>query len=520
MKSTLLSLFTLFSILTLSSQTVAIDADFGNNGFTPTSLISNQSIKILANDRIILANYIGSNLVLTRLDEYGKIDNSFGIEGVTKVFFDNADFKISGIYLGINNEIKVVGIASYPNTASRMIVFQFLPSGSLDNNYGDDGILKSEPLPFSFEQNTFKIDVKESIFLFGQKIVTSNGLQKSDFAIIKYQPNGSLDTNFGDNGAIIKDMGGTTENITDITFTSNEKIIVGGFTGENNILLQYDSNGKLDENFGENGVILFEGRGNDIFGGINKIYSLRDGKILTTGTHSNKVQRVFGLYKFNSDGTVDKNFGKEGRVLTDYVQSEIVINDTKSRYSILQENEKVILVGTKYLSRDNYAPIMIRYNENGSIDKDFGEEGKIMLEGYEFGDFYFVQKHKKGYLMGLYYWSSETLSNEALLTRISDNEEKLVNIFDLQDLKPDILSVFPNPVHYTATLKYDIAKTSTVTIKLINSMGQVLKTYLNSEVRTDGIHTQNIEFPKGIGKGVYLLVLTSNLGQKTIRVIK
>ncbi len=141
-----------------------------------------------------------------------------------------------------------------------------------------------------------------------------------DFAVIRYNFDGSLDTTFGSgNGYVITTVGTGADEAQDIRVLANGKILVAGYAqngGSNDIaLVQYNSDGSLDTSFGS-------GTGKSMSGiaGDDTIYSMAiqsDGKILVGGTDGSD----FLLARFNSNGSLDTSFGSSGRVTTDFASS-------------------------------------------------------------------------------------------------------------------------------------------------------------------------------------------------------
>ena len=87
---------------------------------------------------------------------------------------------------------------------------------------------------------------------------TSNS--KYNALIAKYNLDGMLDSNFGNNGLIVKDFGTNLSSFAnDLNFDSNNNLLVGysyGSTSNYDFGLEsYNANGVLNQNFGVNGVI-------------------------------------------------------------------------------------------------------------------------------------------------------------------------------------------------------------------------------------------------------------------------
>jgi uncharacterized delta-60 repeat protein len=78
--------------------------------------------------------------------------------------------------------------------------------------------------------------------------------------LLKYKPNGYLDSTFGHDGKVSTDILNHTDEANSIQIQKDNKIVVGGSSGSvsyerNFLVLRYKTNGELDSSFGKNGVV-------------------------------------------------------------------------------------------------------------------------------------------------------------------------------------------------------------------------------------------------------------------------
>ena len=107
---------------------------------------------------------------------------------------------------------------------------------------------------------------------------------EAQIAVIRYNPDGSLDRSFNGSGRVLYNNSYLSF-ATDVAIQEDGKIIVAGFRSEDEnsydvILLRYNSNGTLDTSF-NGGEVVFDN--NVSFDGVNTIASLalqNDGKII------------------------------------------------------------------------------------------------------------------------------------------------------------------------------------------------------------------------------------------------
>jgi uncharacterized delta-60 repeat protein len=181
---------------------------------------------------------------------------------------------------------------------------------------------------------------------------TLNG-NASSLTLARYNTDGSLDNTFGAGGKVITNyaIGGPGANGADayaVTVQSDGKILQAGtiFTNNGNefALVRYNSDGSLDSAFGGGGVALSDvgGSGLDYAG---SLAVQKDGRILLTATRTNgAVQRDFSLERFNPDGSIDSSFGSNGVADTDVGSAHLSLPATLATTPLLADG-RILLVG-------------------------------------------------------------------------------------------------------------------------------------------------------------------------------
>ena len=183
------------------------------------------------------------------------------------------------------------------------------------------------------------------------------------FAILRYSINGILDSSFGIDGISFINFGTSNEIAYAACIQSDDKIVITG-SGLINIFdptyyiltCRLNADGSLDSSFGSKGKIV-----TDAGGSAYDIALQTDGKIVVTGNDGNGIITL----RYLSDGIADKSFGNNGIVAT-------TLTNTTARTNLILSDGK-ILIGA-----DNFDKlIFVRYNEDGSLDKTFGENGQL-----------------------------------------------------------------------------------------------------------------------------------------------
>src|SRR5439155_996244 len=188
---------------------------------------------------------------------------------------------------------------------------------------------------------------------------SSAGAFGSDFALARYNSNGSLDPSFGTGGRVLTDFGGDDE-ARALALQDDGKIVVaGGFGGPCFALARYNPGGTLDTSFGTGGRVLTD------FGGDDEAAALAlqaDGKIVVAGFSDAGGFALAALARYNPNGTLDASFGSGGQVLTNFGGAQALA---------LQADGRIVVAGGIFLAR---------YNQNGNLDPSFGSGGRALTD--------------------------------------------------------------------------------------------------------------------------------------------
>jgi len=183
---------------------------------------------------------------------------------------------------------------------------------------------------------------------------------------VNAQNAGDFDTSFGTDGIVMTAIGDNFASSNDITIQPDGKIIMVGEArwGSNNFTLaRYNTDGSLDADFGENGIV--HTAINDAAFGIS-VALQADGRIVLTGLSENNASYFGVVARYNVDGSIDNSFGTSGL-------SHLTIANTAS--VVIQEDGKIVVGG---FDDDNFA--MARLNTDGSLDTSYGDAGYVITE--------------------------------------------------------------------------------------------------------------------------------------------
>jgi uncharacterized delta-60 repeat protein len=187
--------------------------------------------------------------------------------------------------------------------------------------------------------------------------------------VARYNPNGSLDTTFGNFGIVITAFGNGNDSATKVAIQGDGKIVVAGVTfngaNEDFAMARYNTDGSLDTTFGNLGKVT-----TSIGSGDNAALDLviqADGKIVVAGYAHNGLNLDIALARYNSNGALDAAFGNQGIVITNIGGNEV------AAAVVIQVDNKIVVASS--FPADLYRFAALRYNVNGSPDSTFGNGG-------------------------------------------------------------------------------------------------------------------------------------------------
>ncbi|MBI5563063.1 MAG: hypothetical protein HY894_09485 [Deltaproteobacteria bacterium] len=187
---------------------------------------------------------------------------------------------------------------------------------------------------------------------------------------------GELDPSFGTLGKVRTTFGGNNDYAYAVAIQPDGKIVVAGnscvFAPCDFAVVRYNANGSLDASFGVGGKVTTDvGAGDDDYAYAVGIQS--DGKILAAGFITTASGWDSAIVRYNSDGSLDTSFGAGGKA-TLYIGG-----DTWVSALAVQSDGKIIAVGGGS-NGANYDITVVRYISNGTLDASFGTGGIVQAD--------------------------------------------------------------------------------------------------------------------------------------------
>ena len=241
---------------------------------------------------------------------------------------------------------------------------RYNPDGTLDTGFGTGGTVVTE-FGTGGPSEAFSVKVQAN----GGIVAVGNS--GADFALARYNGDGSLDSGFDGDGKVTTDFAGGAATAFDVALQSDGKIVAAGRAGYNYpanasdfALARYNGDGGLDTGFDADGRVTTAFADADVIGGV-RLQS--DGKIVVSGFSDFD----FALARYNPTGTLDSGFSGDGKVTTDFGSGTL----DRSSDLALQSDGKIVVAG---ISQADFA--VARYNLDGNLDGGFGTGGKVTTD--------------------------------------------------------------------------------------------------------------------------------------------
>lgn len=329
------------------------------------------------------------------------LDPSFGDNGTAIIDFDNESDNASSILKLTNGKILISGLNNnWVNSNTpyqyKLAAALYTADGTLDTTFGANGKILFGIDDMHIETQDSAQDNAGNIYFSG--LISNQDHTETQAFLIKFNPNGIIDTSFGDNGLILTNYGTNLQSYAlNIVIQSDNKIIISGYIvsgAPDNIyevaLVRYNQDGTLDTSFGVDGYVLTSLADNLIILSQDSAI-LPDGKILVMGWALNSDNtRDLGIMRYNENGTLDNTFGNNGISVID------ILDTDQFSYLTVQANGKLILTGNGFNEGAGSADaVIVRLNANGTLDTSFNNVGYV-INNLASGYFGFINSFVNG----------------------------------------------------------------------------------------------------------------------------
>ncbi|MFJ8163605.1 calcium-binding protein [Streptomyces sp. NPDC096136] len=292
--------------------------DFGGGGYDESrGMVIQADGKIVTVGSTVPAAGGHSDFALARYNPDGSLDPTFNGDGDNdgriQTDLRGGDDAAEAVAVQPDGKLVVAGYSSEPDANGSFTVARFNPDGSLDTTFDGDGFTVTD-FGTTGPQGAYGVVIQA-----GGAIVAA-GESGTSVAVARYNAaDGSLDPSFDGDGRVTTAFAGGSASAYDVALQSDNKIVIAGRSGYNYpsndsdfALARYNPDGSLDTTFDGDGRVTTGFTGPDVANGV-KVQA--DGKIVTAGSAGFDV----ALARYNpADGSLDTTFDGDGKVTTDF----------------------------------------------------------------------------------------------------------------------------------------------------------------------------------------------------------
>ena len=310
-----------------------------------------------------------ADAVVCRYLPDGTLDTSFG--GTGKVRTSIANFRLAAFAVAIQTDGKIVIAGGAYGTTNKIFLARYNAEGTLDNTFNGIGTL-------TLSIGTFSVDEADALAIRpdGKIVVAGTSMNETlkDFAVLRFNANGSLDTTFGGTGFVITDVAQKDDIATATVLQPDGKVVVAGYSGPGSFtqdfaVFRYNADGSLDTTFnGAGKVITPVGDFSDY---AFAVAVQADGKIIAAGKADGSPSAV-ALVRYNANGTLDSTFHGTGKLITP-------VGENSRAAAIRVQADGRILVSGEAAQNSRVDLLALRYLPDGTADTTFNGTGRTTL---------------------------------------------------------------------------------------------------------------------------------------------
>ena len=331
----------------------------------------------------------------------GDLDTSYNGTGINVSDLGTGYDRAAAVAAQSDGKTVVAGWADVGDVGSdQLVVLRYNVDGTLDNSFSTDGVDTQDVSTGSDPGYGVAVYPNAGSAHDGKIVAVGYGSGDShDIIVLRYNPDGTLDTSFNLVGAVLLDVGtalsgapGTQDFARSVALQSDGKILVAGKSDDDVAVVRFNTDGTLDSSFDTDGVVT------TVVGtGDSHAYSVgvqSDGKIVLAaeakapvfGSALASTQYDFAVVRYNSNGTLDTSFGldydndstPDGFAITQLPSTYVIQNSPDWPRSLALQTDGKILVG----GYANYDPAVVRYNSDGTLDTSFSSDGMVTVNAF------------------------------------------------------------------------------------------------------------------------------------------
>jgi uncharacterized delta-60 repeat protein len=365
-----------------------LDKSFGSGGIAATGGVRLFASAVQGDGKIVVAGEsgvaTGPDVFLARFTASGALDRSFGSGGVAHgpAVAGSQGSLARGVAIQPDGKLVVVGKGTDSSGYARngILVERFNANGSLDTGFGSGGVVNVAANSFG---DGYAVAIQA-----GGKIVATGSIDAAGggggvyprVAVVRLNPNGSLDTSLRGGGVDVVDLGAFSYALS-VALQGDGKIVIGGSQAPglqvpNALIARLTSAGAVDWAVAKQYAI---GAASSTF---NSVAIQPNGAIVGGGAASSgQTGAVAFVARFTGAGQPDGSFGSGGVA---YSPSAINFNQTAEQAVpgisglVVARNGDLVGAGT-YINSTSSSGALWAFTSRGAPDGSFGSHGSALL---------------------------------------------------------------------------------------------------------------------------------------------
>jgi uncharacterized delta-60 repeat protein len=300
----------------------SLDPSFSGDGREQTNFTGSDGATDVAlqGNKIVVVGFSTNNVgtahfALARYNPDGSLDPNFSGDGKQATAFGAfGEGGATGVALH-DGKIVAVGTTNQFGSHTRSFALaRYNLNGSLDTSFSGDGTQTTE-LAFGEFAGARGVAIQAD----GKIIAVGEATDFGAFALARFNLNGSLDTSFSGDGLQTTDFGVGAAG-RKVAVQGDGKIVAVGLAGASTdfALARYNPDGSLDTSFSGDGLQTTD----FLFGGFDEAHDVAiqaNGRIVAVGVAEGGATGIdFGLARYNTNGSLDTSFSGDGRKRTSF----------------------------------------------------------------------------------------------------------------------------------------------------------------------------------------------------------
>ena len=304
----------------------------------------------------------------------GDLDSSFNDSGLLALRAGDYESFATAVIQQADGKLVLAGWGRLNGSDNEdFIVMRIAEDGTRDSTFGTDGVASAELTSLNDYAYALVQQTDGKLVLAGE---AGRGIGPGNTALARFNADGTLDSTFGSGGTAIVSFGSDTNSwAADVEQQLDGKLVIAGTTNsggsERLLFARFNTDASLDTTFGTGGTTIVDiGSGTSSWA--EDLVQQPDGKFVAVGAIDGPGGLNFGIARVSANGAPDLSFDGDGLLAAEIVGIATSV--------AIQPDDKLVVAGYAYPGGTYRSATLLRINEDGSLDNDFGTSGKAIVD--------------------------------------------------------------------------------------------------------------------------------------------